>query len=376
MKPYEIDKIYYISHISLLIKSQSLAKKFVYRSRFLKILIRNNPSYYYFSYKEVTQFLSKISGVPEYRESTKGKFYPDGGIYVGDLRGGFRDGDGVMRWKDGSYYDGEWSFGRPFGQGTFTFLDGESYAGRWKYYFSKGNESDISGLGLILWKENVKDGYKWLWYKKTISINSPRSIAMTPRNEEKLLVIQEKYLQIKHYYDLNLSNIKASKHAIEKYYPDGSVYKGDMQGSQKQGYGKIVWVDGDTYEGEWKDDIQNGWGKNIWKEGSSYSGFFVNNLKDGVGLYYWQDGTEYFGEWKCNKMNGVGKYKWNDGKIYLGEWVDGNMEGFGAIVWKDGRKYEGSWHIGKKHGEGVTFYTNGRVSRDVWRYGKIIKPDV
>jgi hypothetical protein len=258
----------------------------------------------------------------------------------------------------------------------FIFPDGDSYKGPWLWYFSKGNENEISGLGVILWKENVNDGYKWLWYKKAICINSPRSVTMTPRNEEKMQQIQEKYLAMKQIYDKNLSETRAPIDNKERKYPDGSYYKGDLQGVKRDGFGKIVWIDGDSYEGQWKDDIQCGWGKNSWKEGAVYYGFFAENLKDGIGKYCWEDGIEYFGEWKVNKMQGVGKYNWNDGKVYLGEWDEGTMQGFGVLMWKDGRKYEGGWHQGKKNGEGVTYYTNGKVSRDVWKNCKIIRPDV
>jgi hypothetical protein len=281
-----------------------------------------------------------------------------------------------MQWKDGARYSGAWCFGRPSGIGTFLFPDGETYKGDWRYYFSKGSENDLKGLGLVLWKENIQDGYKWLWYKKAICINSPRSISMTPRNEEQLQQVQEAYSALKAIFDKNLMQVRTAKEPKERNYPDGSMYKGDLQGGNKHGFGKMQWADGDSYEGNWLDDTQSGWGQNKWKEGSSYSGFFVNNLKEGVGKYCWEDGTEYFGEWKANKMNGIGKYLWSDGKAYLGDWVDGCMQGFGVLMFKDGRKYEGSWMQGKKHGEGLTFYSSGKVSRDVWKHGKIIRPDV
>ena len=375
-KPAQVDIQFYLPHMFSITKLQAFLRSFIYRELYKKSLKKSKPNYYYFSYEEVTFFISKCCALPSYKEETKAKLYSNGGIYSGELRGGFRDGFGTMHWKDGAKYQGEWSFGRPFGLGTFIFPDGDSYTGPWKCYFSKGSENELAGLGVILWKENIKDGFKWLWYKKAICINSPRSVTMTPRNEEKLQQIQEKYLYMRSFYEKTLKDPLEPMDPKERKYPDGSLYKGDMQGIKRNGVGKIVWADGDTYDGEWKDDIQSGWGKNTWKEGACYIGNFADNLKDGVGKYCWEDGTEYFGEWKINKMHGVGKYNWNDGKLYLGEWAQGTMEGFGVLMWKDGRKYEGSWHQGKKHGEGVTFYTNGKVSRDVWRHGKIIRPDV
>jgi hypothetical protein len=361
---------------SHLITLQSNIRGYLSRINYQKQLKQNRPHYYYFSIEECECFLNKSSTLPSFREETSNKMYPHGGIYSGEMRGGFRDGLGKMKWKDGASYEGCWSFGRPAGQGIFIFPDGEKFKGHFGYYFSKGNENNLKGLGVVLWQENVSDGFLWLWYKKAICINSPRSISMTPRNEEVLAKVQEKYILMRANFEKIAGDSRFPKDAKERRYPDGGVYKGDMQGVKRHGFGKSTWPEGDFYEGEWKDDAQSGWGKNCWKEGAVYVGFFLNGLKDGLGKYVWEDGTEFFGEWKANKMDGVGRYTWNDGKLYLGQWVDGTMQGFGVLMWKDGRKYEGNWMQGKKHGEGLTFYSNGRVSRDIWRYGKIIKPDV
>lgn len=374
--PSKLDFSYYSKHNSQIVKLQSYIRAYIARSHYFKNLKQSKPHYYYFSYEETTHFLSKSLFLSSNREETISKLYPHGGMYSGEMLGGFRDGQGKMQYKDGAIYEGQWSFGRPFGPGKFTFPDGESFSGQFKYYFSQGSENDIKGLGVVLWQENVKDGYLWLWYKKAICINSPRSISMTPRNEEVLAKVQEKYIIMRANFEKLLNEVRSPKDIKERRYPDGGVYKGDMQGIKRHGYGKIIWNEGDFYEGEWKDDVQSGWGKNYWKEGAYYTGFFLNNVKDGFGKYVWEDGTEYFGEWKNNKMNGIGRYTWNDGKLFLGQWDEGSMEGFGVLIWKDGRKYEGNWMNGKKHGEGLTFYSNGRVSRDIWRHGKIIKPDV
>lgn len=34
------------------------------------------------------------------------KYQCTGATYTGNMRGGFRDGKGVMKWADGAYYDG------------------------------------------------------------------------------------------------------------------------------------------------------------------------------------------------------------------------------------------------------------------------------
>ena len=60
-------------------------------------LKKSKQIFYYFNLDEVKAFLSKSSPIPLYREETKGKIYNNGGIYSGELRGGFRDGVGIMQ---------------------------------------------------------------------------------------------------------------------------------------------------------------------------------------------------------------------------------------------------------------------------------------
>ena len=50
-----------------------------------------------------------------------------GAKYIGEWKGGFRNGKGTMIWKDGAKYEGEWVLGRANGQGVFTHLKGEVY---------------------------------------------------------------------------------------------------------------------------------------------------------------------------------------------------------------------------------------------------------
>ena len=55
-----------------------------------------------------------------------------GSKYVGEWRGGFRHGQGVMFWADGAKYDGQWELGKASGKGVFTHTKGEIYSGVWR----------------------------------------------------------------------------------------------------------------------------------------------------------------------------------------------------------------------------------------------------
>jgi len=48
------------------------------------------------------------------------------------MKGGFRDGKGVMIWPDHAKYDGEWRAGCAEGNGIFYHFDGGVYNGQWK----------------------------------------------------------------------------------------------------------------------------------------------------------------------------------------------------------------------------------------------------
>ncbi len=58
--------------------------------------------------------------------------FPDGGKYVGGVKGGQPHGRGAFTWPNGERYFGEWIDGQRNGQGTFTWLDGARYVGEFK----------------------------------------------------------------------------------------------------------------------------------------------------------------------------------------------------------------------------------------------------
>ncbi len=52
--------------------------------------------------------------------------------YVGEFRGGHRNGQGKYIWSNGDKYEGEFKDDKPNGQGTYTWSDGSKYVGEWK----------------------------------------------------------------------------------------------------------------------------------------------------------------------------------------------------------------------------------------------------
>ena len=89
--------------------------------------------------------------------------YSNGAIYQGLMRGGFRDGFGLMRWPDGASYEGDWVYGRAQGHGTFIHTIGDTYSGQWirdracayGEYTSAVNGGTYKGE----WKDDMQEGH-------------------------------------------------------------------------------------------------------------------------------------------------------------------------------------------------------------------------
>ena len=83
----------------------------------------------YFSFEE----LEETAGGKAYDPNLELKIctysYKSGAVYKGQMRGGYRDGKGVMTWPDKAKYDGQWKAGNAQGNGTFYHYDGGVYTG-------------------------------------------------------------------------------------------------------------------------------------------------------------------------------------------------------------------------------------------------------
>ena len=53
--------------------------------------------------------------------------YPNNSTYLGQMRGGFRDGQGKMTWVNGTIYEGDWAEGFATGYGILNLPHGGSY---------------------------------------------------------------------------------------------------------------------------------------------------------------------------------------------------------------------------------------------------------
>jgi hypothetical protein len=75
--------------------------------------------------------------------------------YLGQVKNGKANGNGVGLWDSGSFYEGEWSSNMRHGKGTFEWADGEKYEGNYL-------NDQRSGFGKYYWKNGERYEGEWL----------------------------------------------------------------------------------------------------------------------------------------------------------------------------------------------------------------------
>ena len=75
-------------------------------------------------------------------------------IFLGQMVGIIREGEGVQIWADGAKYEGFWKKNRANGEGIFFHADGDIYSGTWK-------EDKASGYGTYTHINGAKYEGQW-----------------------------------------------------------------------------------------------------------------------------------------------------------------------------------------------------------------------
>ena len=173
-----------------------------------------------------------------------------------------------------------------------------------------------------------------------------------------------------------------NKNFCIKFFPNGSVYIGEIKQDKLWGHGKFLNIKNDIitgffkdnyfhgynliemrqnnskFEGQFEKNKFNGYGIEQFSDGSTYFGQYKNNEKCGIGTYKWGSGYQFQGEWKNGRPNGLGIFFDNKNRCYEGEWKNGMMNGIGLFKWEDGRKYFGMFNNDKRNGFGIYFWNN------------------
>jgi hypothetical protein len=247
---------------------------------------------------------------PEADNTEQGTLTLPNGVYVGTIKHGAPNGNGVLTFKSGNIWEGRWVNGKRHGQGKMTYTDGNSVEGEWindKLDNGSGTSPTFTGT----WKNGAPfEGDAFFTYSS------------------------------------------------------GDYYKGRIENFMMNGKGKYTQKDNKwTYDGEWLNDKRSGKGeiKNIDK--TQYIGDWLNDKRNGKGKSEYPDGSIYDGDWENDNRSGKGKYiDKSQGSTYEGYWKYDKKRGQGKITYKDGSRFEGSWYDDMKHGgEGILTDANGVI---------------
>ena len=197
---------------------------------------------------------------------------PECDIYHGEMKDGFSNGKGEMKYADGCIYNGDFKNGMHNGKGEMKYADGSIYNGDWK-------DDKRHGKGEI--KHSNGDVYNGDW------------------KDDK----------------------RHGKGEIK--YSNGDVYNGDWKDNVRHGKGEMKFIEGDVYNGDFKNGKRDGNGEMKYPDGSIYNGDFKNGNCDGKGEMKFPDGSIYIGDWKDDNRNGNGEMKYADGRIYNGDFKNG-----------------------------------------------------
>ncbi len=131
-------------------------------------------------------------------------------------------------------------------------------------------------------------------------------------------------------------------------YSDGTVYRGELQGFEPDGFGTLTFADGTTYTGYFEDGKYSSrldaagnisGGKLILADGSSYEGGFLGGVYHGEGTLSYADGSVFRGTFENGERKN-GKLIYYDGSTFEGEFKN-DMRYNGKYSWKSGESIEG-----------------------------------
>jgi hypothetical protein len=212
--------------------------------------------------------------------------YEDGGMYVGQIADGLRNGMGIYT-KNGSTYDGEYMNDMMNGFGKYEDQD-FIYEGSFLDDKKHGHGIEVNKAGTYRyegqWKDNFKNG------------------------------IGKELLPDKSRYEGTYINGKKSGKG-KLYLSNGSIYEGELQNDKLEGHGVLKWSEEKIYEGQWHNNCLSGLGKfknknKLYKGILSLTlGYFMNDRKHGYGINYdLINNTLIIGQWEENLIQGLSIY--------------------------------------------------------------------
>ncbi len=303
-------------------------------------------------------------------------YYRNGKLrYSGNWESGVYNGIGIQYHKNGQTKEGTWVDGVISGKTKINYKNGEYYGyllngkpnEQGFISFSNGSQYDGS------WKDGHFSGQGTYINKKKDTISGKWNNGLLNGYAE--VISKNSYCN---------GAFKQGKLNGDGYYiyPDSSVYSGHFSNNKKEGYGDFLFNNKDLYQGEWKENRFDGIGFYNYNNGDSYIGNWSNGIQNGIGtidreLYeytgdiisgvvsgygeikYKKEGDIYKGNFSQNIKSGLGTYFYKNGNKYEGEFQNDLFNGIGIFTYEDGSKYQGEFYNGKIYGEGSLYLKEG-----------------
>tara|TARA_B100001063_G_scaffold230256_1_gene243194 strand:- start:1472 stop:2629 length:1158 start_codon:yes stop_codon:yes gene_type:complete len=176
--------------------------------------------------------------------------YPNGDIYIGEVKNKKRHGYGTWTTLDGSKYVGQWKNGEQNGQGTFKLSNGAVFSGTWK-------DNLLNGRGSLTFPA----GEKYVGEFKNNQFHGQGTMS----------------------------------------YKNGSSYVGEFKNDKRDGRGTFTYPSGNKLIVEWKNDKKEGKGIVLTPSGTKMTGTWKNNKLEGRFTATETDGTITVFEYKDGK---------------------------------------------------------------------------
>jgi len=150
--------------------------------------------------------------------------HSNGHIYVGEYKGGYRNGTGTYIWPGGDRYEGEWNQDLMHGKGVYYWKDGAYYTGDWA-------KDERNGKGVFV---SINDGHKYVgdWDH---DVMHGEGIYLMPGNKT---------------YEGEFRDFRMHGKGLYRL-ANSAEYEGEFRDDKMQGKGVIRLPDGTVTEGEW-----------------------------------------------------------------------------------------------------------------------------
>ena len=137
------------------------------KCKLLDFAKRNNNLIGTAAYKAIENVVLIENGetkIPKQKGENISETYPDGPVYIGELKNKKWHGQGTLNWVHGNKYVGEFKDGVRSGQGSFTFKNGDEYVGEFSNSLFNGHGELVHFNGVQHkyvgdFKDNKKSGH-------------------------------------------------------------------------------------------------------------------------------------------------------------------------------------------------------------------------